>query len=194
MYGISHKFSSPKTPQRNGVVERKNHTLQEMARVMLNSKKLSKRLWAEAMNTACHIIKRVYFRLGSKKTPCKLWKSRKPNISYFHVFGSVCYILNDREHLGKFNSTSDDCVFLGYSMNSKAYCIYNMRTQTIIESINIDDANDFSEFSKAENISSLIEESGDEVGLVQPAETSSKTETGPSDSISTDPSITTKTF
>ena len=80
---------------------------------MLNSKKLSKRLWAEAINTACHIINRVYFRPGTKKKPYELWKGRKLNVSYFHVFGNVCYILNDTEHLGKFDSKNDDSVFLG---------------------------------------------------------------------------------
>ena len=99
-YGISYEFSSPKTPQQNGVIEKKNHTLQEMARVMLNSKRLSKKLWAKAVNTACHTIKRVYFCPCTKKTPYELWKGKKPNISYFHTFGSTCYILNDHEHLG----------------------------------------------------------------------------------------------
>ena len=88
----------------------------------------------------------------------------------------MCYILNDREHLGKFDSKSDNGVFLGYSINSKAYCVYNMRTQTIMESMNVivDGANDFFEYSKERNISNLIEESGDEVGLIQSAKTSRK--------------------
>ena len=62
----------------------------------------------------------------------------------------MCYILNDRDHLGKFDSKSDDGVFFGYSMNSKAYRVYNMRTQTIMEFVNVvvDDANDLSDFSK----------------------------------------------
>ena len=64
-YGIVHEFSAPKTPQKNGVMERKNRTLQEMARVILNSKKLSERLWAEVINTACHNINRVYLHPGT---------------------------------------------------------------------------------------------------------------------------------
>ena len=133
---------------------------------------------------ACHTINRVYFQSGTKKTLYELWKGKKPNVSYFHVFGSVCYILNDIEHLGKFDSKSDDGVFLGYSMNNKAYRVYNMRTQTIIESVNVvvDDANDFF-FSKEENISSLIEESGDEVGLTQSGETSRNIEFGLCDTV-----------
>ena len=108
-----------------------------MARVMLNSKTLSKRLWAEALNTACYTINRVYFHPGTKKTPYELWKGKKPNLGYFHIFGSMCFILNDREHLGKFDSKNDEGVFLGYSNNSRAFRVYNMRTQNIIESANV---------------------------------------------------------
>ena len=95
--GITHEFSAPKTPQQNGVVERKNKTLEEMARVMLNAKGVLKKLWAQAMNTACYTINRVHLRLGTNMTPCEIWKSRKPNLRYFHVLGSVCYVLNDME-------------------------------------------------------------------------------------------------
>jgi len=66
--GIRHKFSSPIIPQQNGVVERKNMTLQESARVMLHAKHLPYRFWAEAMNTTCHIHNRVTLRIGTKKT------------------------------------------------------------------------------------------------------------------------------
>ena len=61
-HDIAHEFSAPKTLQQNGVVERKNRTLQEMARVMINSKKLSTRLWAEAVNTSCYTINRVFLK------------------------------------------------------------------------------------------------------------------------------------
>ena len=81
-----HEFSAPKTPEQNGVVERKNRTLQEMARVMLNSKKLTKKLWAEVINTACYTINCVFLRPGTNKTPYEIWKGRKPNVNYFHVF------------------------------------------------------------------------------------------------------------
>ena len=104
---------------------------------MLNSKKLSKRLRAKAVNIACHMINRMYFHLGTKKMPYEMWKGKKHSVSYFYIVGRICYILNDREHLGKFNSKSDTSVFLGYSNNSKAYRIFNMRTQTIMELANV---------------------------------------------------------
>ncbi|KAG9444874.1 hypothetical protein H6P81_016214 [Aristolochia fimbriata] len=106
--GIHHEFSAPKTPQQNGVVERKNRTLQEMARVMLLSKGLPEKLWAEAINTACYITNRVFFRPFTHKTPYELFKEKKPTISHFHNFGSKCYILCDREVLGKFAPRSDE--------------------------------------------------------------------------------------
>ena len=94
-HGITHEFFAPKTPQQNGVVERKNKTFQEMARVMLNSKKLSTILWAEAISTTCYTINRVYLRPGINKIAYEIWKGKKSNFSYFHVFSCACYILND---------------------------------------------------------------------------------------------------
>ncbi|BFG14659.1 hypothetical protein CerSpe_009330 [Prunus speciosa] len=135
--GIKHEFFAHITPQQNGVVERKNRVLVEMARVMLNSQNLAKYFGAEAVNTACYILNRVFLRSGTKQTPYELWKGKKPNVSYFRVFGSTCYILRDREHLTKFDSKSDKGIFLGYSTSSRAYRVYNYKTRSIIESINV---------------------------------------------------------
>ncbi|XP_062103129.1 uncharacterized protein LOC133814150 [Humulus lupulus] len=123
--GIAHEFSAPKTPQQNGVVERKNRTLQEMARVMLNAKGISQRFWAEAVNTACYICNCVHLRTGTTQTAYELWKGKTPNLNYLKIFGCTCYILNDRDYLGKFDSKSDKGMFLGYSPNSRAYRVFN---------------------------------------------------------------------
>jgi hypothetical protein len=106
--GISHEFSSPITPQQNGVVERKNRTLQESTRVMLHAKKLPNHFWPEAMNTACYIHNRVTLRTGISSFLYELWKGRKPTVKYFHVFGSKCYIFADREQRRKMDPKSDD--------------------------------------------------------------------------------------
>ncbi|KAK0571320.1 hypothetical protein LWI29_014080 [Acer saccharum] len=135
--GISHEFSAPRTPQQNGVVERKNKVLQEMARVMLLSNNVPRNLWAEAVNTACYIGNRVFLRPGSRNTSYELWKGRKPNVSYFHTFGSKCYILNDRDQLGKFDAKSDEGIFIGYALNSRAYRVFNLKTRTVMESSNV---------------------------------------------------------
>ena len=135
--GINHEFSSPITPQQNGIVERKNRTLQESARAMIHAKKLPYHFWAEAMNTACYIHNRVTLRKGTSATIYEAWKGRKPNVKYFHVFGSKCYILADREQRRKMDPKSDEGIFLGYSTNSRAYRVFNSRTKVMMESINV---------------------------------------------------------
>ncbi|CAL2231001.1 unnamed protein product [Prunus armeniaca] len=135
--GIKHEFSAPITPQHNGVVERKNRTLLEMGRVILTSAKIAKKFWAEAISTACYTANRVYLRPGTTSTPYELWKGRKPNIKHMRVFGSVCYIYRDRENLAKFDTRSDAGIFLGYSLTSRAYRVFNKRTCTVMESINV---------------------------------------------------------
>ena len=94
------------------------------------------------MNTSCHIGNRIYFRARTKKTTYEIWNGKKPKVKYFRVFESKCYILNDWENLGKFDAKSDEGIFLEYSTSSRAYKVYNKRTKTVMESINmkIDDA------------------------------------------------------
>ena len=94
--GISQEFSTPITPQQNGIVERKNRVIQEMEKAMLCNKNVARNLWGEAVNTTCHTVNRVYFRPGTKKTPYELWKGRNPNVKYFRIFGSTYFILKDR--------------------------------------------------------------------------------------------------
>ena len=129
--GYRHEYSAPKTPQQNGVVERKNRTLQELARTMLNESKLPTCLWAEAVNTACYVINRVNLRPIILKTPYELWMGRKPNISYFRAFGSNCFVIDEMPKVTKFDSKSIEGVFVGYSITSKAYRIYLPTSNTI---------------------------------------------------------------
>ena len=108
-----------------------------MARAMLHNKDVARNLWGEVVNTACYTINRVYFKPGTKKTPYELWKGRKPNVKYFKIFGSTCFILKDRENVGKFDSRSEEGIFLGYSSTSKAYQVYNKRTWKVMETVNV---------------------------------------------------------
>ena len=108
-----------------------------MARAMLYNKDVARNLWGEAVNTMCHTVNGVYFRPSTKKTPYELWKGRKPNVKYFIIFGSTCFILKDRDNMGKFDSWSDEGIFLGYSSTSKAYRVYNKRTNKVKETINV---------------------------------------------------------
>ncbi len=133
-----HEFSSPYAPQQNGVVERKNRTLIEMARTMLDEYKTSPKFWAEAVNTACHSINRIYLHPLLKKTPYELLTNSKPNISYFRVFGCKCYILRKGKHLTTFEAKSDVSIFIGYSTNSHAYRVFNSSTRVVEESMDVD--------------------------------------------------------
>ena len=155
---ISQEFSAPITPQQNGVVERKNRVIQEMARAMLHNKDAARNLWGEAFNITCHMVNRVYFRPGAKKTPYELWKRRKPNVKYFKIFGSTCFILKDRENVGKFDSRSNEEIFLEYSSTSKAYWVYNKRTMKVMETMNvvIDESSDSISNKFSEEISKEI--------------------------------------
>ena len=116
--------------------------IQEMARVMLLNNQIPQKFWGDAVNTSCHIGNRIFFQAGTKKTAYEIWNGKKLKVKYFQVFGSKCYILNDREKLGKFDAKSDEGIFLGYSTTSRAYKVFNKRTKTVMESINveIDDA------------------------------------------------------
>src|SRR3954467_14435507 len=108
-----------------------------MARTMINETNMAKHFWAEAINTTCYIQNRISIRHILNKTPYELWKNRKPNISYFHPFGCVCYILNIKDHLHKFDSKAHKCFLLGYSERSKGYRVYNTETLIVEELINI---------------------------------------------------------
>ncbi|KAJ9556363.1 hypothetical protein OSB04_010977 [Centaurea solstitialis] len=135
--GISQNFSSVRTPQQNGVAERRNRTLIEAARSMLSEANLATQFWAEAVNTACYTQKRSLIVKRFRITPYELFRNRKPSIEHLHIFGCVCYILNNKDNLGKFDSKSDDGIFLGYSSISKTYRVFNKRRQAIEETIHV---------------------------------------------------------
>ncbi|KAI3669692.1 hypothetical protein L6452_41032 [Arctium lappa] len=148
--GISHQYSAARTPQQNGVVERRNRTLVEAARTMLSQSDLPLFLWAEAVSTACHTQNRSMIHRRFKKTLYALINNRTPTIKYFHVFGYTCYVLNDRENRNKFSAKADEGIFVGYSSTSSAYRVYLKNSKTVIESVNVT----FDEEMASEHISS----------------------------------------
>jgi len=143
-FGIQHNFSASRTPQQNGVVERKNRALEEIGRTLLNETNLPKYFWTDTVNTAYYVLNRVLIRPILKKTPYEHFKGRKPIISHFRVFGCKFFILNNgKDNLGKFDLKADEGIFLGYSSHSHAYRAYNKRTMLIEEigHINFDETN-----------------------------------------------------
>ncbi|GJR88846.1 retrovirus-related pol polyprotein from transposon TNT 1-94 [Tanacetum coccineum] len=126
--GIVHQSSIARTPQQNGIVERRNLTLVEAAQTMIIFSKAPELLWAEAIATACFTQNRSIVHIWYNKTPYELIRGRKPNIQYFYMFGSLCYSTNDRDDLGKMKLKADIGIFIGYSESSRGFCIYNRRT------------------------------------------------------------------
>ncbi|GKD71627.1 retrovirus-related pol polyprotein from transposon TNT 1-94, partial [Tanacetum coccineum] len=135
--GISHQTSIARTPQQNGVVERQNQTLVEVARTMLIFSKALLFLWAKAINTVCFTQNSSLVRLRYNKTPYEHMQDKKPDLSFFHVFGSLCYPTNNNDDLGKLDAKADIGIFVGYALAKKAFRIYNKRTRKIIEIIHV---------------------------------------------------------
>nr|KAJ0217759.1 hypothetical protein LSAT_V11C300154580 [Lactuca sativa] len=105
--GIGQNFSAPRTPQQNGVAERRSRTLIEAGRTLMIHVGLPMSFWAEAVNTACFTQNRSLIHRSHKKTPYEMLKSRKPDVSFFHVFGCICYILIQRDPRSKFEPKAD---------------------------------------------------------------------------------------
>jgi hypothetical protein len=104
---------------------------------MLNEAKILDIYWREATYTTIYILNRARSRVNHDKTPYKLWFGRPTSVKHFRVFGRKFYIKRDDNNLGKFDSRSDDGIFLGYSSNKKPYRCYNLILHKIVESENV---------------------------------------------------------
>nr|GEX71422.1 Gag-Pol polyprotein [Tanacetum cinerariifolium] len=135
--GISHQMYSVRTPQQNGVVERRNRTLVEATRTMLIFSRAPLFLWAEAIATACFTQNRSIIHRRFNKKLYELINGRKLDISFLYVFGALCYPKNDREDIGKLGAKGDIGFFIGYSADSCSYRVYNRRTKKIMETMNV---------------------------------------------------------
>ncbi|GKC19433.1 retrovirus-related pol polyprotein from transposon TNT 1-94 [Tanacetum coccineum] len=119
------------------VVERRNRTLVEAARTMLSAAKVLFFFWVEAIATTCFTQNRSLVIPQHEKTPYHIINGQKPSVKFFHIFGSLCYIVNDGENLDKMKEKGDACIFIGYSTQSGAYRVYNKRTKVIVKTIHV---------------------------------------------------------
>ncbi|GJU57842.1 ribonuclease H-like domain-containing protein [Tanacetum coccineum] len=117
--------------------ERKNRTLIEAARTMLADSLLPTTFWAEAVNTACYVQNRVLVTKPHNKTPYELLHGRPPSISFMRPFGCPVTILNTLDPLGKFDGKADEGFLVGYSINNKAFRVFNTRTRKVEENLHI---------------------------------------------------------
>nr|GEU86453.1 ribonuclease H-like domain-containing protein [Tanacetum cinerariifolium] len=137
MKGIKREFSVARTPQQNGIAERKNKTLIKAARTMLADSLLPIPFWAEAVNIACYVQNRVLVTKPHNKTHYELIHGRTPNIGFMKPFGCLVTILNTLDSLGKFDGKVDERFLVGYFVSSTAFRVSNSRTQIIHETLHI---------------------------------------------------------
>ncbi|GJW39001.1 putative ribonuclease H-like domain-containing protein [Tanacetum coccineum] len=135
--GIKREYSIARTPQQNGVAERRNRTLIEAARTMLADSKLPTTFWAEAVNTACNVQNMLIIVKPRNKTPYELFRGRTPALSFMRPFRCHVSILNTLDNLDKFVGKSDYGFFVGYSLTSKAFRVYNIRTRKLEKNLHI---------------------------------------------------------
>ena len=107
------------------IVERRNRHLCEATRTMLSFASLPLYFWADAVATACYTQNRSLLNKRFSITPYEILNNRKPNVKFFHIFGSRCFIFNSKENRNKFDVKADEGIFLGYSLTSKAYRVLN---------------------------------------------------------------------
>jgi hypothetical protein len=134
--GIKQQFSALRVSQQNGVVERKNRTLVEMARTVLDEHGTPRRFWADAISTACYVSNRIFLRSILLLTPFELRFGRKLSVSHFRPFGCKCFVLK-RGNLNKFESRSFDGILLGYTPHGRSYRVYSFDTNTVVESCDV---------------------------------------------------------
>ena len=132
--GIRHQTTTPKTPEQNGVAERMNRTVVEMARSMLSDAKLPRRFWAEAVTTAVYLRNRSPTSAVDGMTPFEALTGAKPNVDMLRVFGCLAYVHVAKDERRKFDSKARRCIFLGYGTERKAYRLYDAERQKIISS------------------------------------------------------------
>ena len=119
--GIRREFSCRHTPQQNGVAERKNRHIVEVARAMMNEKNLPKWYWAEAANTAVYLMNRCTASGVHDVTPHEKFFGRKPNLSHVRIFGSIAYVHIPDATRQKLDPKSGKCILVGYSLEQKGY-------------------------------------------------------------------------
>lgn len=143
--GIIHQLTADYTPEQNGIAERFNRTIVEMARCMLLQSKLPPTFWAEAVMTACYIRNRCPTRALQGNVPYTEWTTKVLTVAHFKTFGVVAHMLEKRKNLSKFDSRTKRCIFIGYSLESKAYCLWDPVAKRVLKSRDVKFLQEFQE-------------------------------------------------
>ncbi|KAI5336533.1 hypothetical protein L3X38_015801 [Prunus dulcis] len=131
-FGIQRQLTIAYSPQQNGVAERKNRTVVEMAKSMLHEKGMTYDFWAEAVNTAVYLLNRCPTKSLKKVTPFEAYTGRKPGIAHLKIFGSPCHVLIPSALRHKLEENSHKCIFVGYGLCEKGYRLFDPSTRKVI--------------------------------------------------------------
>jgi transposase InsO family protein len=132
--GIQQQFTVPHTPQQNGVAERKNKTLVESARSMLQGKNISNGFWVEAINIVVYLKNRSPTKILDLQTPFEVFHGYKPEVSHLRVFGCNVFAHVPKYERRKLDAKSVKCIFVGYCTDKKAYKLFDPSSHKLIAS------------------------------------------------------------
>ncbi|KAL0356305.1 UNVERIFIED_CONTAM: Retrovirus-related Pol polyprotein from transposon TNT 1-94 [Sesamum radiatum] len=138
LHGIRRPMTVPRTLQQNGVAERKNRTVLNMARTMLKKQGMPKEFWAEAVACAVYLLNRSPTRSLEKITPQEAWSGWKPSVKHLRVFGSICYVHVPEQQRTKLDDRSKKMVFLGYDESSKGYKCFDPIAKKVVISRDVE--------------------------------------------------------
>ena len=130
-HGIQRQLTCPETPQQNGVAERKLAHLTSVCLSWMHARSLPRELWASAFQTACHVVNRLPPWPGTESSPFELIYHRKPNVSYFRIFGSICYVHVLKQNRTKLDPKAKKCIFVGYDIHRKGWRCMNLETKMV---------------------------------------------------------------
>ncbi|CAJ2646460.1 unnamed protein product [Trifolium pratense] len=161
--GIEHEVTAPYTPQHNGLAERRNKTILDMARCMVKHRNLPKSFWGEAVSTAVYVLNRCPTKKLKDKVPEEVWSGKKPSVSHFRVFGALCYKHVPEAKRKKQDDRSESMILVGYHVTG-AYKLYNPTTKKMIytRDVIVDEAKSWdwiSSSSTSKPLMSLTEDS-----------------------------------
>ena len=130
-------MTAPYTPEQNGVAEHKNRTVVEMARSLLKGKHIPNQFWAEAIATTVYLLNISPTKAVMNQTPFEAWYSMKPSISHLRIFGYIAYAWVNSQNYHKLDEKFKKYILTGYSLQSKAYRLYNLISDKFIININV---------------------------------------------------------
>ncbi|KAL8109518.1 hypothetical protein AgCh_025577 [Apium graveolens] len=135
--GLTRHYTAPYTPQQNGVMERRNQTVVEMAKICLKEMKLHSFMWGEVVRHSVYLLNKLPMRALSGITPYEAWNEKKLQVGYIRVFGSISYMRIPSQKMSKLDDRSKSVVNLGKELGTKAYCLYDPSSNKVFVSRDI---------------------------------------------------------